>query len=209
MTRDSLFPKAIAGAAAGFVATLPMTITMLAIQGFVPWRHRTKLEPRRVSEDMLKRVGIDDLSEKETKAATVAAHFAYGAGCGLVYGMTESALPLPQGTRGPLFGLAVWVASYAGWLPTLGTLPPPNRYPQSRTALLIASHLVWGATTEAMHQMLLRDRGRVPLHVDPLPGVVAESGDEEQATDHDVDHRAIPRADDAQTGARKRYVKQR
>jgi hypothetical protein len=51
--------------------------------------------------------------------------------------------------------MLVWAASYAGWLPAVNTLPPPQRRPAGRNLLLILSHLVWGAATEALASPLL------------------------------------------------------
>jgi uncharacterized membrane protein YagU involved in acid resistance len=128
---------------------------MLLIHGLLPRRQQTRLEPRRITEDMLKRVGLrDDLDRRERLGATVAAHFAYGTAAAAPYLLVEPFIPLPKGLRGAGYGLAVWAASYAGWLPAIGTLPPPHRRPRGRNVLLIASHLVWGAATEVVTNAL-------------------------------------------------------
>jgi uncharacterized membrane protein YagU involved in acid resistance len=137
---------------------------MLVIQRLLPRREQSTLEPRRVSDDMLRKANLDDeLSGRGKEQFSVAAHFGYGAGTGMIYALADRLLPLPRGLRGPAYGMLVWAASYAGWLPAAKTLPPPQRRPAGRNLLLIVSHLVWGAATEGMVASILdRDkRGRV------------------------------------------------
>jgi hypothetical protein len=40
------------------------------------------------------------------------------------------------------YGVAIWAASYFGWIPSLQTLSPPHRQPANRRWLMIAVHLV-------------------------------------------------------------------
>lgn len=44
-----------------------------------------------------------------------------------------------------LFGLGVWAASYLGLLPAAGVRHSPRYDVPARTALILTSHLVWGA----------------------------------------------------------------
>jgi uncharacterized membrane protein YagU involved in acid resistance len=154
---QTLLGEAIAGAVSGFVATVPMTVAMLVIQRMLPRREQTTLEPRRISEDMLRKADLhDDFTERGKEQFSVAAHFGYGAGVGMIYAMADRVMPLPRGLRGPAYGMLVWAASYAGWLPAVKTLPPPQRRPAGRNLLLIVSHLVWGAAAEGMTTYLLK-----------------------------------------------------
>jgi hypothetical protein len=52
------------------------------------------------------------------------------------------------------FGLAVWTASYAGWLPATGLRRPPTSQPVGLEALMIAVHVVYGATLGVVHDRL-------------------------------------------------------
>jgi uncharacterized membrane protein YagU involved in acid resistance len=160
MDRDDVLQETLKGAVAGLIATVPMTATMLAIQRMLPRLQQQRLEPRRITNDMLRRTGLKhDLSEQKREQATLVAHFGYGAAVGAGYALAEQLLPLPRGLRGPTYGMLVWAASYAGWLPVIGTLPPPQQRPAGRNALLIAAHLVWGLATEAVSEALERDGG--------------------------------------------------
>jgi uncharacterized membrane protein YagU involved in acid resistance len=141
--------KALIGAASGFVATVPMTVAMLAINKALSGRHRQRLEPRKITDDMLRRVRLKNgLSEKERKLAAIAAHFSFGTAVGSMYPIVEPFIPAPRPLRGPLYGLTVWAANYGGVLPAIDTLPPPQKRPAGRSVLLIASHLVWGVVVQ-------------------------------------------------------------
>ena len=151
--------EALAGAVSGLIATVPMTVTMLVMQRLLPRREQSTLEPRRISDDMLRKADLDDeLSENEREQFSVMAHFGYGALGGMTYALADRLLPMPRGVRGPAYGLLVWAASYAGWLPVAGTLPPPQRRPAGRNVLLIAAHLVWGMALDGAATALLRQR---------------------------------------------------
>jgi uncharacterized membrane protein YagU involved in acid resistance len=154
-----LIQEAIAGAVSGFIATIPMTVTMLIMQRLLPKREQTTLEPRRVSDDILHKVNLDDeLSEKGRKHFSIFAHFGYGALSGMTYALAERVLPLPRGLRGAVYGLFVWAASYIGWLPAAGTLPPPQRRPVGRNLLLVLAHFVWGIALDIVSSILLGRR---------------------------------------------------
>lgn len=45
-----------------------------------------------------------------------------------------------------MFGLTVWAASYGGWLPIAGVLPPAHRDKPGRAFSIIAAHIVYGVT---------------------------------------------------------------
>jgi hypothetical protein len=98
---------------------------------------------------LAEKAGVNEqLDEEERAAATWVSHFAYGAACGALYGAVSGEKtdghPLLAGVG---FGLAVWAGSYLGWLPAAGVLAPATEHPPRRTALMIAAHVVWGATT--------------------------------------------------------------
>jgi uncharacterized membrane protein YagU involved in acid resistance len=154
-SKRSILEDAVAGAAAGLIATVPMTVTMLLIQRLLPRRQQSTLEPRRVSDDMLRKAGVDgELSADAKEKISVAAHFGYGATTGMLYSLAERALPSRPVLRGPLYGLLVWGASYVGWLPAAGTLPPPHRRPIGRNVLLISAHLIWGIALQQIDAAL-------------------------------------------------------
>ena len=161
MSRPNVIFETLAGVAAGFLATVPMSVAMLCVQRMLPRKQQSTLEPRRISDDMLRRADLhDDLTERHREGISVVAHFGYGAATGIVYTLVARKLPVPKALRGPAYGLMVWTASYAGWLPAIGTLPPPQHRPGGRNLLLIVSHLIWGTATETVSELLLGDKTR-------------------------------------------------
>ena len=139
------------GALAGLAATAPMTLAMKLMHEQLPREEQYPLPPRQVTEGFAEKAGVSEhLDEEEREAATWASHFAYGAACGALYGALSGGRldehPLAAGAG---FGLAVWAGSYLGWLPAAGVISPATEHPARRNALMIAAHLVWGATAAA------------------------------------------------------------
>ena len=135
----------LSGAIAGFVATVPMTISMLVGWRLLPRLERYPLPPREITGEIAERVGIEDhLTEGQLTAATLFSHFGYGALFGSTYALMEKRVPLRSSIKGVLAGLMLWVASYLGWLPALRILKPATRHPWRRNALMILAHVVWG-----------------------------------------------------------------
>jgi len=107
-----------------------------------------------VLEGMAEKAGVNEqMDEEEREAATWVSHFAYGTACGALYGaMSEGfdSLDVPPALAGVGFALAIWAGSYLGWLPAAGIISPATEHPPRRNALMIAAHVVWGATAGMM-----------------------------------------------------------
>lgn len=86
------------------------------------------------------------------------AHVGYGTtfGCAfaLLYGRWRA--PMSPALQGALYGSALWAASYAGWAPLLGLLPPPTRTHPGRWLTLVPAHWVYGSVLGALVGRLLR-----------------------------------------------------
>ena len=144
-----LFQRAAIGGLAGLAATVPMTIAMELLRPLVPLHGQlpTPQEPRYVTEGILRSAGLDhELSRTVRRKLTWLAHGLFGAACGAGLALIPRKVPFSKPVQGVLCGLGVWTASYAGWVPALGILPPPSGRPRGRNALMIAAHMVWGAT---------------------------------------------------------------
>jgi hypothetical protein len=142
---------AIAGASAGAAATVPMTVYWEILHRYLPGEPPRPLPPREIVESLAVKAGVSrQLAERDVRRLAWAAHFGYGTMMGAVFG------PLaPRGMRngvigGMMFGLGVWTASYLGWLPATGVRHSPRWDVPARTAIIISSHLVWGAAAGAM-----------------------------------------------------------
>lgn len=139
------FGRVCRGAAAGFLATIPMTVLMDAAHRQLPWHERGALPPRDVALELARRVRmLPYLDESERRLLTLAAHLGYGASMGALY----TAIAPRQLARKPLggaaFGLAVWAGNYLGLLPALEILPPATDHPARRNAIMIGAHILWG-----------------------------------------------------------------
>ena len=139
------------GAAAGAAATVPMTVVMERLHERLPGELSRPLPPREVTEGFAVKAGVnDELSERDVQNLTLAAHFGYGAACGAVLGAIAPRSTPAAVFTGMAFGLGVWAGSYLGWLPAIGVRQPATDDPPARNGLMIAAHMVWGATAGAM-----------------------------------------------------------
>jgi hypothetical protein len=134
----------IVAAAAGVIATGAMTIAMNGLRQ----RHslsKRQLPPRRIVANVARRMLATAPPRGAHMTATAnAAHYAYGGAMGALY---QAVVPAQRRglASGALFGLAVWTASYCGWLPLLRLHASPLVDPRSRSEVMILAHLVWGA----------------------------------------------------------------
>ena len=143
----SAITSAAAGSASGFIATVPMTLAMTAMHRQLPAHEQQPLPPRQITDELVERAGAaENLKEGEMRALAYVNHFGYGAGSGAAFGVVASRMPLPPVMTGVAFALSVWTLSYLGWLPAARILPPATEQPARRNALMIAAHVVWGAS---------------------------------------------------------------
>lgn len=141
--RLTLRSRLVIGGIAGFVGTMAMTAAMRRLHRRLPEEERYPLTPREIVDSGSEQLGVP-LEGEVAKDVTTAAHFVYGAACGA---MIAAMNPDPRKRTGAAAGAAIWLASYMGWIPAVGTLEPANRHPARRNLLMIGVHLVWGAAT--------------------------------------------------------------
>jgi putative membrane protein len=171
--------SAIRGFVAGIGATVPMTAVMILLRRLLPARERYELPPELIVEDAAHAAGVaDELSEKHVKLATLLSHFGYGGAMGGIYGALAPRLPLPPVAGGIAFGLAVWGASYLGWLPAVRSRASAPREPTRRNAMMIAAHIAWGAATCVMYRALerqIRTRRQATVSSDQKAAIASSS----------------------------------
>jgi hypothetical protein len=141
----NLASRLIIGGIAGFVATLAMTSAMRRLHRRLPDRERYPLTPREITDRVLAPPPplAPDL--------TLAAHFAYGAGCGA---LLAAANPRMGRFTGALAGGGIWLASYMGWIPAFGVLKPATAHPLRRNLVMLSAHFAWGwSTAEGMREL--------------------------------------------------------
>jgi uncharacterized membrane protein YagU involved in acid resistance len=142
--------RLLIGAIAGFAGTMAMTAAMRRLHRVLPKEERYPLTPREIVDSVAAAAGAELADERARDIAT-AAHFAYGAAMGA---MISALNPEPSRKTGAAAGMAVWLASYMGWIPALHVLEPATRHPARRNLLMIGVHLVWGAATaSAMREL--------------------------------------------------------
>lgn len=138
----------IIGAAAGVVATVPMTIVMEELHRALPGEHDGPLPPREVTQGIRDQLGGDPSCSQESnlERATLLLHYAFGGAAGALFPLVAPRrLPAALGA-GVLYGLSVWGGSYLGMLPALGVRHHARHDSAARTGMMIAAHVVWGAT---------------------------------------------------------------
>src|SRR2546423_1673362 len=91
-------------------------------------------------------------SEKELGGAV--AHYAMGVTSAAIYGAVAELIPESTAGLGLPFGAAIWAIADEGILPALGFSKLPTEYPVEIHAYSLASHLVYGLTTEVVRRGL-------------------------------------------------------
>ena len=148
-------------AAAGLLATLPMTAVMEAAYRVLPREEQYPLPPRQITDRLAEETGTaPHLDEGQRVVLTLASHFGYGAAAGAAYAPFGRWSPLPAPLTGAAYGVGVWAGSYLGWLPALGILRPATEAPRGRVALMVGAHVVWGAALGMVAQRLATARAR-------------------------------------------------
>jgi hypothetical protein len=141
----------LAGAVAGLVATVPMTVAMEAMFRRLPRRERYALPPSQLTARIIEWGEMGRrLPRRPHTALTLAVHFVIGAAGGGAAGPFVRRLPLPRPLMGMLAGIGVWATGYLVSLPSLGIMRPTTKWPTSRRRLMFLAHLVWGGALGIM-----------------------------------------------------------
>lgn len=138
-------------ALAGCIATVPMTIFMLATQRLLPKGQQYDLPPELLTKEVARRAHVKvKMSKGQILAATLFAHFGYGTVMGMVYHVLDKSLGnrvvLPAALKGGIFGFIVWAASYFGLSPLVGFSESGHSETGRRNLMMIVAHLIWGTS---------------------------------------------------------------
>ncbi len=109
-----------------------------------------------MTEGVYERLGgeVESTREESLEQATVVAHYAFGGIAGALFPLVAPrSLPAALGA-GVLYGFGVWAGSYLGMLPALGVRHHARHDSVARSGMMIAAHVVWGATLA----LILRSR---------------------------------------------------
>jgi uncharacterized membrane protein YagU involved in acid resistance len=110
----------------------------------------------RVAELVAEEVLHRKLTKREKELGGEIAHYATGATSGAVYGAMAEVTPLATIGYGLPFGATVWAVADEGLVPALGLSKPATAYPLSVHLYALASHLVYGLTTELVRRQVRR-----------------------------------------------------
>ena len=83
-------------------------------------------------------------------SAGVAAHYAFAATAGAIYGCLASRIGIVSAARGALYGVAVWVIADEMVTPALGLARPRRAQSRALQAYSLAGHLLYGAVLEGV-----------------------------------------------------------
>ena len=100
--------------------------------------------------------GLELAKREKREIAGAVVHYAFGVGTGGLYGAIAELKPATTTGAGLPFGAAVWLITDEITVPALGLSKPPTKYPLSTHAYSIASHLVYGLTTEIVRREVRR-----------------------------------------------------
>ncbi len=96
------------------------------------------------------------LTKIEKKVAGPAVHYAFGTIMGGFYGVAAELAPFITAGAGLPYGAIFWVAEDEAAVPALGLSRSPNEYPLSTHASALASHFVYGLTTDVLRRAVRR-----------------------------------------------------
>ena len=98
--------------------------------------------------------GIFDhkLTKSEKKVAGPAVHYALGTSVGGLYGAVAELAPEVSAGVGLPFGAVFWLVADETAVPLLGFSKAPTEYPLGTHVYALASHFVYGLTTEVVRR---------------------------------------------------------
>ena len=151
-----------AGALAGFLATIPMSIAMAGLHRRLPPELQYPLPPYGITSTFLAKTGVRPaFSITQERYTTLALHFGFGAFAGALAPLVLRPSHLSL-AKGACYGVGVWAASYQGWVPGLGLHRAATQQPRERVGLMVAVHLVWGASLAAMLRQQANQKSSPP-----------------------------------------------
>ena len=143
-----------AGIAGGLVASLAMNLFQKAWAATLPLP-KSSDDPATVkaAQKFSRAATGAYFAQADKEAAGNAVHYLFGAMLGGAYGLIAEYRPEVTTGGGTLFGLGSAAFDELG-VPAAGLSRPPTDFPASTHAYGLASHIVFGAVTEAMRKLV-------------------------------------------------------
>ena len=150
------------GLAAGFAGGLAASFIMGQFHAMIgkmsPVAKKAEKEGRKstakAASTVARTVFHQRLDRKESQAGGMAVHFAFGGAMGALYGASAELNPTVAVAAGLPFGMSLWLAAHEIAVPALGWSKPPNQAPFAEHVLELASHLIYGFTTDAVRRLI-------------------------------------------------------
>jgi hypothetical protein len=103
---------------------------------------------------------VGELSPWGRRLLTVVAHFAYGAGTGMSFGLLrrEKGGPGEESSVGSALGVLAWGVGWASWLPLTGVHRAPWTQKTPKVLLPVIDHAVFGAAWGLLYWALRKAR---------------------------------------------------
>lgn len=95
------------------------------------------------------------LAPENKRAAGAVIHYAFGGAVGAIYGAAAVRTPDVTAWGGLPFGATMWLIADEIGMPASGLARSPSAYPVRDHATTLTSHLIYGATTEAVRRCLV------------------------------------------------------
>lgn len=108
----------------------------------------------KVADRASKKILDTPVSDDLKPAAGEAVHYAMGAATGAIYGFVAELLPPARAFNGMLMGAIVWWTADNMAVPAQKLGKKPEQVPPSMHAYALASHLVYGVTTEVVRSVV-------------------------------------------------------
>lgn len=154
--RPETWKGAVAGAIAGVAASGAMNLFQFVWNALAARRGPAESPPQEtedattraataISEGVLHR----RLTPEAKRIGASVVHYAFGSSVGALYGAVAESHPEVTRGRGLPFGVVFWLVADEMAVPALGLSRPATSYPVSIHLYALASHLVFGAVTEA------------------------------------------------------------
>jgi uncharacterized membrane protein YagU involved in acid resistance len=83
-------------------------------------------------------------------------HYAFGTAMGALYGLATEYAPMTHAGFGTVFGTLLFAVADELAVPLMGLSDAPAKYPATTHLRALASHVVYGASTEAVRSVLSR-----------------------------------------------------
>ena len=100
-------------------------------------------------------VNLVPATQEKAKAGPIV-HYAFGTVMGALYGVATEYFPDARAGFGTIFGTLLFALADEAAVPLAGLSGKPSEYPASSHLRALASHIVYGASAEAVRATLTR-----------------------------------------------------